>query len=663
MQFFRNLSIKYKLMLLVLVPLMLAVAFIISALAKSWSNTKNMEDAEVLLALSIASSNLVHELQKERGASAVYLGTKGKRFSAELAAQRKLSDSLKREFDSVLREKSADMKSAEIAQHLREIERSLQKLSGIRGQIDNLSISAKDALGYYTSQNGLMLKTTFYLANRVKDRDIASLANSYYYFLQGKERAGIERAVVSAVLGFDTVTPSQKERYITLAVEQKSYLELFKQKADEKSVNFVNRTLKGQSIQEVERIRTIIVLKSENFGVDAGYWFDQATARINLLKKSEDFVALDLQELVEHKESAETSSFVQLLVIALVLIALTVGLSMYTQNLIASQLNQLSEAMRALGEHSNLDVNVEQRSTDDLGQLTAIFNATVQNIRLLISDMREASSALQGVSTTLNDVSGDVVVKVEQGLEETSAVAAAMHEMGATVQEVATNCSDAAGRSSGANDSAQLGSSQLTSAGNNMEALIVNLSKTKETIQLVADSSNEISSILDVIKNIAEQTNLLALNAAIEAARAGDQGRGFAVVADEVRSLAQKTQHSTLQIEQMIVSLQEGSKNAVEAVVMSESSAGDTNQSVSAILEQLTLIIEQVQSVNDLNTQTAAATEEQTSTVHEININIDAIQQRYIDNRDSVATISDTAGQMSELSKKLSAGVNQFKMS
>ncbi len=662
MQFFRNLSIKYKLMLLVLLPLLLAVVFIIAALTKSWNSTKNMETAEVLLALAASSNNLVHELQKERGASAVYLSSKGELFKDELRAQRNLSDKLKQEFSKVLASSIVLLEDASVLKHLNSVERSLSNLEGIRSQVNGFTISAADALGYYTKQNALMLKTTFYLTDKVQDREIASLSSSYYYFLKGKERAGIERAVLSTVLGFDKATPVQKERYITLAVEQNSYLELFKEKATKESVEFVSQTLKGKAVSEVERIRKLAVLKSANFNVKPGYWFEQATKRINLLKKSEDHVVESLHEMVTQKEAIEQSGFIQLLLVALALLATTIGLSIYTQRLIERQLKDLSSAMTALGENSNLDVIVEKQSEDDLGQLTDTFNNTVRNIRGLIGNMRDASSELQGVSNTLNEVSGDVVLKVEQGLEEAESVAAAMHEMGATVQDVANNCSNAAGRSSDANDSAQNGSSQLEQAGTNMTALIANLAKTKDTIQLVAHSSNEINSILDVIKNIAEQTNLLALNAAIEAARAGDQGRGFAVVADEVRSLAQKTQHSTLQIEQMIVSLQEGSKNAVDAVVDSESSADNTNKSVNAIFEQISQIIDQVQNVNDLNSQNATATEQQTSTVHEINTSINSIQQRYVSNRDSVTIISDTSSQMNDLSQKLAASVNQFKM-
>lgn len=662
MQFFKNLSIKYKLLLLVLLPLLLATAFIASALIKSWNSYDNMKDAEVLLFISSASSNLVHELQKERGASAVYLSTKGAKFSNQLNAQRKLTDQLLRDFEQVIEQYHSVIEEPKLLQHLQSVKSSLGRLRSIRNQVSNLNIAAADALSYYTKQNALMLKATFYLANGVLDREIASASNSYYYFLQGKERAGIERAVLSAVLGFDKASPQQKERYITLSVEQTSYLNLFKQKSSPDNVAYVAQTLTGNAVSEVERIRKIAVLKDSGFGVEAGYWFEQATNRINLLKKSEDFISQQLTELVLSKESVEMNSFIQLSVIALVLLGATISLSIYTQHLISSQLSNLSKAMSALGENSDLDVVVAQTSEDDLGQLTGVFNNTVTNIRSLISDMREASNQLKDVSTTLGDVSAEVVIKVEKGLEETGTVAAAMHQMSATVQDVAGNCSTAAVRSTDANDSAQQGSTQLTVAETSMKSLITDLATTKETIQRVANSSNEISSILDVIKNIAEQTNLLALNAAIEAARAGDQGRGFAVVADEVRSLAQKTQDSTQQIERMIGSLQEGSKEAVNAVAVSESSAGDTNNSVGIILEQITLIIEQVQTVNDLNTQNAAATEQQTATVNEINTHVDSIQQRYIANRDSISVISETSSQMSGLSQKLSDNVNQFKM-
>ncbi len=662
MKFFYDLSIKCKLLLIVIFPLILAIAFITTALFKSWVTTKKMEVAAQMLSLSETSSMLVHELQKERGASAIYLSSKGQKFANELRAQRQVTDRIKAAYLKAAAEKKQDKNLKELTAILQSIDTSINKLSSIRYSIDSLSISSGEALGYYTKQNAAMLSVVANLARNVADKTISRYASAYYYFLQGKERAGIERAVISGVLAKNVATPQDKVKYISLAVEQNRFLALFKDFSDKDDIYFVENKLRGSAIDEVKRIRDISITKDENFGVTANDWFKQATGRINLLKESEDHIAESLIRFVNEKKNEEISSLIWLSVSAFILLGLTVLLSVFTQRLIATQLSELSKGMIELGENSNLDVKLPQRSEDDLGKLTVLFNNTVEHFRGLISDMQHASDSLQESASALSNVSSSVVTDVETGQQATDAVAAAMHEMGATVEEVATNCSTAALKSSEANTSALSGSDRLSEATSSMVALIDNLTSTQQTIREVETNSNDISTILDVIKGIAEQTNLLALNAAIEAARAGDQGRGFAVVADEVRTLAQKTQQSTLQIEEMILSLQQGSKGAVESMRLSEEAADGTNETVSSILQQFNVIIDQVKGVNDLNTQNAASTEQQNSAVHEINTNLNSIQQRYEENKNSIVKISETSNQMNELSDRLALSVNRFKM-
>ncbi|MEH6444300.1 MAG: methyl-accepting chemotaxis protein [Oceanospirillaceae bacterium] len=662
MNFFYDLSIKYKLLLIVFFPLILAIGFITATLFKSWVATENMKVAEVMLNLSATSSMLVHELQKERGASAIFLNSKGNKFASELNRQRQATDKVKATFLKNTDQNKQDINSKELINIFYGINQSLNNLSKIRRSIDNLTIGSKEALGYYTKQNGAMLSITANLAKAVSNKDISRYASAYYYFLQGKERAGIERALISGVLAKNSVTVQQKITYISLAVEQSRFISLFNDFSTAENRAYVKNKLTGKAISEVLRIRDIATQKSKGFDIDASYWFEQATARINLLKEAEDYIAQSLISYVQQKEKEEISSFIWLSISAFMLLMLTVLLSTFTQRLIARQLTELSQGMIELGEKSNLDVRLTPRSQDDLGKLTVLFNNTVNHFRGMISDMQHASDSLQEAASSLSDVSSSVVNDVELGQQETDTVAAAMHEMGATVEEVASNCSTAAVKSNEANSTAQNGSQRLSTATANMSSLIDNLNTTQQTIRLVETNSNDISTILDVIKGIAGQTNLLALNAAIEAARAGDQGRGFAVVADEVRTLAQKTQQSTLQIEEMILSLQKGSKEAVESMVLSEAAADGTNESVAAILEQFNLIIEQVETVNDLNAQNAVSTEQQTSAVHEININLNSIQQRSIENKNSIVKISSTSEQMTELSQKLSLNVNKFKM-
>jgi methyl-accepting chemotaxis protein len=179
-------------------------------------------------------------------------------------------------------------------------------------------------------------------------------------------------------------------------------------------------------------------------------------------------------------------------------------------------------------------------------------------------------------------------------------------------------------------------------------------------IKSVADNSNEIGSILDVINGVATQTNLLALNAAIEAARAGEQGRGFAVVADEVRSLAHKTSESTSRIQQMIEQLQQRSQEGVEAMLSSEACADTTVIGFNGLFEQLKNITAQSSELSGMNLQNAAATEEQSATVEEVNRNIEFIQQSYHSTNKNASQLKQTAESLDSVAKRLMDDVSRF---
>ena len=174
--------------------------------------------------------------------------------------------------------------------------------------------------------------------------------------------------------------------------------------------------------------------------------------------------------------------------------------------------------------------------------------------------------------------------------------------------------------------------------------------------------SNAIGSVLEVIRGISEQTNLLALNAAIEAARAGEQGRGFAVVADEVRNLAQRTNQSTDEINQMIQSLQADSMLAVDGVNESKEISAIGVDAATRTSEALDEIVENIHALSDLNTQVATATEEQSVVISEINVHVHAINDNTENGALTADNMADSSTQLSRLAEKLDKLVARFKI-
>ena len=246
--------------------------------------------------------------------------------------------------------------------------------------------------------------------------------------------------------------------------------------------------------------------------------------------------------------------------------------------------------------------------------------------------------------------------------DQTLQVVAAINEMGATISEIATNAATAAETANEATDNTQQGQSVVTQAKDAISRLAADIENTGQVVEQLASTTQDIGSILDVIRDISEQTNLLALNAAIEAARAGEQGRGFAVVADEVRNLASRTADSTEEIQRMINQLQNDAHNAVSAM---EAGKAVTFEGVSASDEAVQVLLnisERIHDISDRNTQVATATEEQSTVVHTINMNIEEINGINEATTSTAEELAQASLELRELSGRLDRMVGSFKL-
>ena len=243
-------------------------------------------------------------------------------------------------------------------------------------------------------------------------------------------------------------------------------------------------------------------------------------------------------------------------------------------------------------------------------------------------------------------------IKIHQS--ETDQVATAINEMTATVQEVARSAGQAATATHNANEQTLKGKSIVVDTSNAIQALANEVEKATEVIYKLGQESENIGSVVDVIRAITEQTNLLALNAAIEAARAGEQGRGFAVVADEVRTLASRTQQSTEEIHNMIAQLQSGTRHAVEVMEQGRNLAQNSVKQTALAGDALQTITDAVETITDMNAQIASAAEQQSAVADEINRNIANIT-------DVIEHTADGAEQTFRSSEELTKLASQLK--
>ncbi len=277
------------------------------------------------------------------------------------------------------------------------------------------------------------------------------------------------------------------------------------------------------------------------------------------------------------------------------------------------------------GGGGDLTRRLDENRADELGDLARGFNRFIGSLRSLIGDVLKTSEQLRSAVGQVARVVDDTAVRAGRQHEMTDMVATAVHEMGLTVQEIARNASNAAQASQGARSEALEARQVVGESIGHIERMSGEIGQAAGSVTELAQQVASIDQVLAVIRSISEQTNLLALNAAIEAARAGDMGRGFAVVADEVRTLASRTQASTDEIQQMILRLKNGAENAVASMHAGQAATGTGVQASQRTGQSLGAITEQVEAISDMNTQVAAATEEQTSVTEEITLNVQGI--------------------------------------
>ncbi|MBG6598968.1 methyl-accepting chemotaxis protein [Pseudomonas aeruginosa] len=304
----------------------------------------------------------------------------------------------------------------------------------------------------------------------------------------------------------------------------------------------------------------------------------------------------------------------------------------------------------ASGE-GDLTQRLPHTGRDELGELAGWFNRFLDKLQPIIRDVKVSVRDARSTADQSAAISSQTSAGMQQQFREIDQVATASHEMTATAQDVARSAAQAADAARGADQATRDGLALIDRTTQSIDSLAANLTSAMGQVEQLASSSEEIGSVLEVIRAIAEQTNLLALNAALEAARAGDAGRGFAVVADEVRNLARRTQDSVEQIRGVIEGLQQGTRDVVDAMHGSHRQAQGSVEQVDEAVAALQRIGEAVTVINDMNLQIASAAEEQSSVAEEINRNVAAI-------RDVTESLSSQAEESAQVSQSLNRLAN-----
>ncbi|MDT8424508.1 MAG: methyl-accepting chemotaxis protein [Methyloprofundus sp.] len=403
------------------------------------------------------------------------------------------------------------------------------------------------------------------------------------------------------------------------------------------------------------------ILQTTPITIEPTLIFAQGTEAIEVNFKLLDQLIPELALLLAQREEQLTTkmTILGLIVATFTLVALYLFAGFYYSfNTAISGIKDASEKLA----QGDLSSRLQLDNKDEFADVAHSFNKMAGQFADVVRELERSIEQLASGAEELSMTSIQTNQGVKRQQEEVEQVATAMTQMAATVQEVARSASSTAMATKSAHQQATNGRAIVNSSVSAITALSEEIGVATEVVRQLEADGESIGSVLDVIRSIAEQTNLLALNAAIEAARAGEQGRGFAVVADEVRTLASRTQVSTTEIQSMIERLQQGTRKAVGVMNESQQRTQTTIQETQKESEFLENITNAVTEIDDMCTQIASASEEQSIVADSISRSIEHINGVTMDAAQGSQQVTESSQILAQLASDLQALIARFKV-
>jgi len=357
--------------------------------------------------LATAFSNLVHETQKERGATAGFIGSKGKRFVQKLPNQRSLTNKKLVIAKNILATIGTSNLNQEAKAYLKKAITQLDKLNNIRKNVDQFSIGGGKAIGYYTNMHAIFIDMIGAIAKDAKTVNEARDLAAWYNFIMSKERAGIERAVMSNSFARNKFLPGMQEKFTKLVTAQDGYLVSFEKLASKKVVAYYNKTVSGKAVDEVNRMRKIAFDTTSvgGFNIKYSYWFDTITAKINLLKKIDDFLFVSLEKTIDDQLSTETSTLYTTIIIVSIVVVLILFLSKLISDMIIVSVGNFQNGLLSFFKYLNKEVDsislLKDDNKDEIGKMAKVVN---ENIATIQKSMEEDKTFIEDTQNVMSRV-------------------------------------------------------------------------------------------------------------------------------------------------------------------------------------------------------------------------------------------------------------------
>jgi len=369
------------------------------------------------------------------------------------------------------------------------------------------------------------------------------------------------------------------------------------------------------------------------------------------------------QGLTNATEEVFTEKVIESIIFATVLFIFALVVSIWIVSRIIKELVILKDRIDTLSTgEADLTSRLDIHSNDEVGDISQSVNNFIGYLQSMMLDISQATVQITEDIMQLNAQSERNNVALNTHSSETELAVTAITEMSSTADTVAQSAVQTATNTQNANEEAMAAKEIVSDASSSVMALVNEVDEASARIHTMNTNTQQIVSVLGVIGGIADQTNLLALNAAIEAARAGEQGRGFAVVADEVRTLAARTQDSTAEIDTILSRLTQDAASAVDVMDATKKSCQQAAEKTSRVTESLDIMSDSVVVINDLSSQIATASEEQSSVTEEINRNMCTIQATVQELTQNGIESAENTRNLAAANEQLTSLVSKFKL-
>ena len=653
-------TIRNRLLLLVMVPLLVLSSFSLLLLVQNYNQYQKAQQTRNLMELAIASGNLIHSMQIERGASAGYLQSHGQKFADKLPEIRKTTDTKLQAYLLVITG-NHDVSNGVNIQKAKD---ALQQLTGMREQISHQGTLPAQSSAYYSQTIATLLKSISTIGQDNDQADIVRRLQAYLALIQAKENIGLERALSLPAFISDKIEWPQYRAILAKIDNQDVLLHQFEGVAQPNEVAALKSVLSSDASVRVDQFRGLMEshFMQGGFNVTADQWFDAITSKMNALYGVEQQLSESIDGQTQALEAQALRNLLIVGVVGLITVLFSAGVGLWVGRSIGGPLLQVARSVERSVETRDLSCTVHAEGVKEARQIGNAFNNLMDAFSHLVLEVQGCGKDMGTVAEQLSSSSNQVRQSASVQSEATASVAAAVEQTAVSMTEMSTSTRSVMAQVQGSRSDTGQALQTMKETVRTVGEIARQLEASGNDIQRLNTSSKEIGGIVDVISDIADQTNLLALNAAIEAARAGETGRGFAVVADEVRNLAARTGTATEQIASLILDVQQRIDATVAGMATADKlsrqslvTVGSSEQGLQQIDESSLLVLQRMQGI-------ATAIEEQDQAMQVISQNVERIAQMTEENSVVAVHNNSQAEKLDQLAGRLSATISQYRI-